>query len=451
MKERKDAILFVIDSARLYNLVDVIGSFEAEDFKKELIKKKNAENAKEIVIVLTSTKEDYNHDYLVNDARNFREALGSDIIFFAYSFPNAVSNIDLSNVTSRQMEYIINRNKYGFILDAINKVNKKYNVVYTGFTQGFEDFDENEEFQARETIENINKICKFDLLMNNGSVKNTNGAVYNDHLVVSNRSNIKGLSEALELKMDIDNGVILPFMNYREFYTKNKNYKNNIHQGYDHKKGMLIMVDIEENSKYDTFFGGDLWKSILAKKEEASIDDVYIVIFSSNKEAYDKTTFEGFAKNIKENTKDTKVYIKRAKQNTEQRLLQSVFGDDYVSFLEHAKDIKKEFEESHHVNLSYVAYFANAKRYSNINARLLGQMRNSKIDFYAHSATDNIEGVKSSSGIGMYGLSQCLKLSMNTLSDEVINFEDKEDAADKGVCYTKRKSYEEYDDDELPF
>ncbi len=411
MKEKKNTILFIIDINGLsYTYI----SDGIDVFKEAIYNKKNIENADEISIVLTDFKYESDSSNLRDYAEKLKCCLDKNIKVFIYPFKNTY-NIDILNMSSKKMEYENSHNKYDFIQSTINRVNNKYNVVYTALMQNISDFSINEEFQAKEQIEVINKMCRFELLLNSG-MRNEYENIYNDHLVVSDTYGLNGFAYSLSTKIAIDNGKIFP-MKYHEFYRKKK--RNN--------GSMLIIIDSDFLGNYENI-DEELLDNIICKKNEVDADEIYIIVSNQISNNSKKHNLKDIVYEIKYVLgQKAKYFIKENTSNDNYQINISGF-DDNNSFLEHATGIKNLFSRRYRTNFIYTAYFTNALSYKNINIFTKEKMDDSEIEFFAHSAENDINGIVCSNTNGLDALNDCLIYSMNKSgykdNDTIINNEE---------------------------
>lgn len=408
MEEKKSTILFIMDICRLEN-IDLF-NIDHDYFYKNINNKKAIENADDITIVLTDFRRNNSSRGLLLDyATKLKNLLNYEVNFYIYPFTPADNNIDISNVTSHQMQYIDNRHKYSFIYDTIQKVSKKYNVVYTALMQGIDMFDVDEEFQAREYIETINKICKFDLLFNSRVVNDFQG-IYNDHLVVSGIAGLDGYLNALKTKMEIDKGVV-PNMRYYEFYSKNGKQNNNDISIQKNAGDMLIIVDVSR-LKECNYITNELSKIINEKKDEVGANNLYIVISNKTSNSHTKEDLEKIARELKWSlNEEAKVFTKVNKY--EGNYQTEFINSANYGFLKDALEIRDMFSKKYNISLIHTLYFTHFNNYKRITNEVKQRMSNSNIEFLAHSAENNIEGIICSKEEGFMSLADCIKLSMN--------------------------------------
>lgn len=396
--EKKNAILFIMDINGIMNNNFYYDNL-IDSFYEKINDKRQIEGADEIVIVLTDFNDKITRDVLHEYALELKQLIEHDVKFYIYPYISADKKIDISDKTSYEMQCINNRNKYDFINNVIENANKKYNVVYTALMQNISSFDTNEEFQAKEQIEKIKGICNFDLLFSSSSVNDLNN-IYNDHLVISDEYGLYGYATSLETKINIDKGII-PDMRYHEFYKKNKE-----------ENAMLIIIDasnLKENNYHIDF---ELYKNIIAKKKNVKTDNLYIVVSNKTANSHTKEELDEIARKFKYIlSNDAKIF---SKVNQREVIYQTEFfnSTDY-GFLKHATEIKNAFSKKYKANLIHTSYFTNFNNYKRIDADVRQGMIDSDIEFLAHSAENDIEGVICSKKSGFMALNDCIKLSMN--------------------------------------
>lgn len=400
MEQKEKTILFVIDVSEIIN--SNVNYDDIKYFYEKINNKREYEKADKITIVITDFKCNSTRDDLCEYGLQLKQILGHDINFYRYNYTQADKNTDFSNMTSYQMQCTNNRHKYNFILNIINKVSKKYNVVYTALMHDLNIFDTSEEFQAKEEIKAINNICKFDLLLNSNRVNNLQNT-YNDHLVISSNNNLYGYAESLAVKMDFDNGI-MPNETYREYNLKNKKQK----------KDMLIIIDAYNMGMYEDLYDDlydDLLNNIISKKQEVGADDIYIVVSSRVPNYFTKDELKEIGREIRYILGDeAKYYVNEYASNDNH---QSTLNSSNNLYLNHAIETKNSFSKKYKANFIYTAYFTNALSYNNINIFNKEKMNDSKIDFFAHSAEKDINGVVCSNVNGLDALNDCLIYSMN--------------------------------------
>ncbi len=404
--QKKNAILLIMDiNGIIYNGIN----YEMESFIDALSNTINSlESNSEIIMVLTDFKNNNTSATIKEYGRELIRFL-NNVRIFSYPYTKADSNINISNISSKEIEYLNSRHKYSFIQNIISKINKDYNVVYTTLMQDINLFNTNEEFQAKEQIEAINKICKFDLLFNS-SAENDLKNVYNDHLVVSGINGLKGYAHSLNVKIGIDKGVV-PNMRYHEFYSKNKSNKNNNTKIENNSKDMLIIIDASMLDECN-LITGEFDETLEAKKDKIGADNLYIVVTNKTPNSHTKEDLERIARDFKWPLGN------RAKIFTKTNIKDVIYETEYLNsesqgFLKHATEIRNMFSKQHKIIPIHTLYFTHANNYKSINNDIKQEMSNSNIEFLAHSADKNIDGVICSKMSGFMSLNDCIKLSID--------------------------------------
>lgn len=403
MEQEKNTVLFIMD---ISEIPYACFNYEANHFSDIINSKKKMENADIITIYLTDFKHHRTRDDFHEYGLKLKRLVKDDIKFFIRPYLQEYAPSNMANYT---MQYIDNHHKYNFIHNIINNVNEEYNVVYAALMQGIDTFNITEELQVKNDIESINKLCKFDLLFNSNKT-NFLQYSYNEHLVISGANNLYGYAESLEIKMDIDKGLN-PDMSYQEFYSKNseQKYNNNI-PNENNNKNMLIIIDAYNLGMYEDLYY-DLLNTIISKKEELGADDIYIVVSSRVPNYFTKDELKEIVREIRYILGDeAKYYVNEYTSNDNH---QSTLDSSNNLYLNHAIETKNSFSKKYKANFIYTAYFTNALSYNNINIFTKEKMDNSEIDFFAHSAERDINGVICSNVNGLDALNDCLKYSMN--------------------------------------
>lgn len=211
-------------------------------------------------------------------------------------------------------------------------------------------------------------------------------------------------------------------------------------------RDMLIIVDVstlEEENLIATKFD----YTLEAKKNKIEADNLYIVVTNKILNSHTKEDLKRIAREFKWPLGDrVKVFIKT---NINDQIYQTdLLNSINQSFLRHAIEIRNMFSKKNKINLIHTSYFTDFNSYKIIDDDIKQEMIDSDIEFLAHSAENDIEGVICSTKSGYMSLDDCINLSMNE------NIYSDNESKENGASYSKHynpKTIENYDDDNLPF